>query len=183
MRRAHEKLRQSRKASLLRGLPIGEHRPLRLCCGARAHTEARLGELAARVALDPRCIANPKVWVDRVVDVLVEYRSVDATAIGHAVLIARGKRPRAGNLRVRAVRGHQTRLESLMGSAMKPERLPRWKDVAVFVIVGLTYVVIAALSRDPSAALRFAEWWGCLTALLVVTTAVRQRNRPFNGRR
>ncbi|MGF6440658.1 hypothetical protein [Paraburkholderia youngii] len=32
------------------------------------------GELRAFAALDPRCAENPKVWVDRAVSVLVEYR-------------------------------------------------------------------------------------------------------------
>ncbi|MGF6440119.1 hypothetical protein [Paraburkholderia youngii] len=58
---------------------------------------------------------------------------------------------------------------------MKTLRLPRWKDCAVFGIVGLTAIILLLLSQGPHSSGWFAVRWGGLTAVLVVSTFFRQR--------
>lgn len=64
-----------------------------------------------------------------------------------------------------------------MKSVENAYRLPRWKDVLVFGVTGLTVLFVLWASNGAPAALWFAKRWGPLTALLVVVTAVRQHNK------
>ncbi|MGF6440657.1 hypothetical protein [Paraburkholderia youngii] len=64
-----------------------------------------------------------------------------------------------------------------MNSVEKAERLPRWKDVLVFGVTGLTLLFVFWASHGVHAALWFAKRWVPLTALLAVVTAIRQHKR------
>lgn len=63
-----------------------------------------------------------------------------------------------------------------MNARVKAERLPRWKDCVVFVVLGLTAIPVVLLSLGAGAAVWFGVRWGCLTILLIALTAFRQRS-------
>ncbi|MBB4517283.1 fatty acid desaturase [Paraburkholderia fungorum] len=65
-----------------------------------------------------------------------------------------------------------------MNARVKAERLPRWKDSVVFVVLGLTAIAVVLLSLGAGAAVWLGVRWGCVTVLLIALTAFRQRGSP-----
>lgn len=59
--------------------------------------------------------------------------------------------------------------------AKKNERLPRWKDCAVFGISGISLCATLALAGKTDAAIWFGTRLAVLLALILVVTAIRQR--------
>lgn len=67
-------------------------------------------------------------------------------------------------------------MERDVNARVKTERLPRWKDCVVFVVLGLTANAVILPSLGTGAAVWFGVRWGCLTVLLIALTAFRQRS-------
>lgn len=64
-------------------------------------------------------------------------------------------------------------MEPDVNARVKPERLPRWKDCVVFVVLGVTVIAVVLLSLGAGAAVWFGVRWGCLTILVIALTAFR----------
>lgn len=60
-------------------------------------------------------------------------------------------------------------------NAKKVERLPRWKDCAVFAISGVSLCAPLVLAGKIDAAIWFGTRLAALLALILVVTAIRQR--------
>jgi hypothetical protein len=69
-----------------------------------------------------------------------------------------------------------------VNARVKAERLPRWKDCLVLVVLGVTAIAVVLLSLGAGAAVWVGVRWGCLTVLVIALTAVRQRS-GVSGRR